>query len=362
MSEFTTYGWVIIGIGVAAVLTPVVLHLASRGGQRQITDLLQRYMLYRGTEFPTIHATSGVPILQQLVAGMVLDAKKMGTAEILYAAGLAQFNHYVNNRDGALEESRREMESLSNYLSPSEVSLAEGVGHSLAEATGEEQRAAAEARYDLLSPQAQSYARHKEKEIDAQRRIARDLAKNVPRTDFTSVKARIASGDVRLDSILSELPIYWQHLRTLNDKVERQRVAGRPPKREFLHVIFMTREWGPLEDKCAERDGDWIVSDKHNMIAPYQDPVPRCVFLEEGKPPVQKGELVIINQDPSSEWDTEFWRKDGRLDQVYLRARSGTTPEQLRRAHRRRQINRTGWILGSLMLAVDIVLVILRYL
>ena len=34
-----------------------------------------------------------------------------------------------------------------------------------------------------------------QREIEAQRSIARDLAKNVPRTDFTSVKARIAAGN-----------------------------------------------------------------------------------------------------------------------------------------------------------------------
>ena len=324
--------------------------------QRQSEGLVPRPRPYRYTEYPTIHATSGVPTLQQLTAGMELDAKRQGIAERFYETGLAQFNHYVNNRDGAIAESRREMESLAKQLRQPEVSLAESVGQSLAVARDEKQQAEAEAQYELLSPHAQTYARHKQREIDAQRRIARDLEKNIPRTDHTSVKARIASGDASLDLILSELPIFWQDIRSLNNTVERRRITWKPPKREFLQLRLMTQR-GLLEDKRAEKDGDWIVSAKHDIMVPYQDPV--YLHMEEGMPP---DEVIVITHDPSSEWDTEFWRKHGRLDQLYLRTKNGLAPEQLRRAYRRRQINRIGWIVFGSVLAVDVILVMVRLL
>ena len=366
MPEFSTFEWVVIGISITgilvAVIVPVSLHVASERRQGQREGLVPRPRPYRHTEYPTIHATSGVPTLHMLTAGMALDAKKQGIAESLYESGLAQFNHYVNNRDGVIQESCRAMESLANQLSPPEISLAESVGYSLAVANDEEQRAAAEAQYELLSPYAQTYARHKQRELDAQRRIARDLERNVPRTDYTSVKARIASGNTRLDSILSELPIFWQDIRTLNDMVERRKITRKPPRQEFYHVMFMTQERGLLEDKRAEKDGDWIVSAEHDIMVPYQDPVPRCAIVGEGMPLAYEGEVIIVNQDPSSEWDTKFWRQRGRLDQLYLRAKNGLEPEQLRRAYRRRQINRIAWAFAGSILVVDIMLVIAKLL
>ena len=97
------------------------------------------------------------------------------------------------------------------------------------------------------------------------------------------------------------------------------------------------------------------------MLVPYQDPITRYVMLTEGMPPVPKHRLILVNQDPTSEWETEFWRKGGRIDQVYLRSRRGESPEQLRSAYRRQQINRLGWILGSLLLVADIIIALLKY-
>ena len=88
----------------------------------------------------------------------------------------------------------------------------------------------------------------------------------------------------------------------------------------------MTRERGLLEDKRAERDGDWIISDKYDMIVPYQDPISRYELVEEGKPPVQRGKVIVITQNASSEWDTKFWGRGGHLDQVYMRAKAGQAP------------------------------------
>ena len=318
--------------------------------------------LFSTTESPTIHATNGVPTLQQLIESIEIDAKRMGLAERLYDTGLEQFNRYVNNRDGVIEESRSEMASLAHSLSGSDISLAEIVGIALATSTNQKEREAAQVKYDGLEPQAQTYAQHKRRELESQRTIARDLEKNVRRTDYTSVKARISSGNTSLDSITSELPISWQSLRTLNDKVERPRAIEKPPSRKFLHVMFHTREQGILEDKRAEKDGDWIISDRHNMMVPYQEPTRLFKFVHHGKPPVQTGEVIVIDQDPSSEWETEFWRQGGRLDQVYLRARAGRSPEQLRSAYRRQQITRAGWLVGSLILIIDIILVTTKYL
>ena len=358
--------WLMAAGTVAAIVMVVVAILAwlfPRGRRTETVALPQGYTQYRLTKLPAlIHATSGVPCLKQLKAGMEPDAGKENLAERLYEIGLEQFNHYVNNRDGIIEKSRLEMESLANHLSESEISLAEGVARSLVTATDEEERDSAQKQYELLSPQCQSYADHKGTEIDIERRNVRDFFKNVPRTDYTAVKSRIASGAVRLESVLDDLPIPWQEIRTLNDEVERPRFLGKPPKREFLHVIFMTREWGKLEDRRAEKDGDWIISDKHDMITPYQDPVPQYRLMEQGKPPVLIGEVVIINQDPLSEWDTEFWRQGGHLDQSYLRAKNGTLPEQLWRAYRRRQVNRIGWIAGTAILIADIILFVTLYL
>lgn len=180
-------------------------------------------------------------------------------------------------------------------------------------------------------------------------------------TNGVPTLAQLMEG-IKLDSILSELPVTWQDIRTLNERVERPNIKGRPPKREFLQVTLMTRDRGLLGDKHAEKDGDWIISDKHDIMAPYQAPVPTVVQLKEGAPPVRKDEAVIITQDQGSEWDTEFWRKGGRLDQVYLRAKSGRAPEQLESAYRRRLIIRAAWTAVAILLIVDIILLATRYL
>ena len=300
--------------------------------------------------------------MDQLAEGIEMGPKAAGLARRLYATGLEQFNHYVNNRDGVIEDARREMSSLRKSLSPSEVAVAESIGISLATSGDSEQGRIANPKYAELSPQGQIYAQQKRLEHDALERIARDLEMDVPRTDYTSVKALISSGDVPLSSITSDLPISWQAIRELGDKVETFEPTDKPPKREFLRVEFYTRERGLLEDKKAERDGKWIVSDKHDMLVPYKKPVPLCEFVEFGKPPVQTGEVIVIDQEPTSEWDTEFWRRGGKLDQTFLNTRAGTTPEQLRKAYRRRQIRKASWILAGVMTVVNIALFFILFL
>ena len=349
-------------VAIVSVAVAIFAWLSPRRPKDESGEGYAEFKLYPGNEFPAIHATSGVPSLSQLTEGVDLDAKRRGLAERLYEHGLAQFNHFVNNRDGVIEESRRQMASLANSLGTSEIARAENLGLHWAETEDCHQKAEAQKQYDDLSPKAQIYVQHKRLETDALRRIARDLETNTPRTDYTSVKAGITSGNVNLDTVLSELPTFWQRIRNINERVERPRFKGKPPKRKFLHVEFMTRECGLLVDTRAERDGDWIVSKKHNMLVPYQDPITRYALIAEDTLPVPKDRLILINQDPTSEWETEFWRKGGRVDQEYLRARRGESWEQLRDAYRKRLTRRIGWSLCGIMIIVYTSLILSKYL
>ena len=349
-------------VAIGGVTVAVLAWISPRRRKEDIKQTSLSFNLYPGNDSPTIYATSGVPTLSQLLEGVDLDAKRLGLAGRLYEFGLEQFNHYVNNRDGVIEESRLQMAILSSCLDSSEVSLAESIGLGWMENGDCERIAEVHHQYCQLSPQAQIYAQHKRYETDALRRIARDLETNTPRTDYTSVKKRIASGNVSLDSLLSELPFFWQRIRALNDQIETAASKGRPPRRHFLHVEFETKEWGTLVDKHAERDGDWIVSNKHRFLVPYQEPVPVCKFLEADAPAVKVTKVIAIDHDPTSEWETVFWRKGGKLDQDYLRALRGESPEQLRDAYRRRMISRTGWVLSGMMVIVYIALIFADYL
>ena len=349
-------------IAMMTLITALLAWLRPRLLKSYLSREIKRFEAYQVKEFPTIHATSGIPTLPQLMEDLELDAKRLVIARRFYEVGLAQFNHYVNNRDWVIEESRKKMASLAGGLSQREICLAESIGVSLAASEDCDQRGAVQEQYKDLSLEAQLYAQHKRNETATMRTIARDLETNTPRTDYTSVKAQIASGTVKLESILNELPVTWQDIRTLNERAERPKIRGRPPERELLYLQVMTRDRGLLEDKHAEKDGDWIISDKHNIMVPYQAPVPTFVQLEEGAPPVRNGEAVIITHDQDSEWHTEFWRKGGRLDQVYLRARNWMSPEQLESAYRKRLIRRAGWAVFGVLLIVDALLLATRYL
>ncbi len=362
MLEWTLHEWLVVSLSATAIFIALLAWRIPRQNEDISSREVIRFNLYTRQKFPTIHANNGIPTLQQLLDGIEVDPRGLGVSERLYEAGLAQFNHYVNNRDRVIKTSRGEMIKLANCLSQAEVTSAEDIGISMAMDSDDDRWEALRTRYDYLPPQGQIYAQHKRQEIDALRRIARDLERNVPRTDYTSVKARIASGSATLDSVMSELPIPWQDLRTINNRVDRPVPRGRPPKRYYIHVRFMLQEKGLLEDKYAERDGEWIVSNKHGLMVPYQEPVSRYEHIEEGQPPMKKGNIVVYTQNPSSEWDTEYWRQGGRLDQMYIRVRNGTSPAQLRSAHRRRIIKTVGWTLASLAALADIALIMAIFL
>ena len=353
MSEITDYNLIMImGIVIGLIIQVLNWRFPKRSGPEAGAGT-SRYVVYGRPEPPTIHATSGVPTLQQLVEGMDLSPKAMGIAELLHEGGLSQFNHYINNRDGVIEDARRNMAELSDSLSQSEISIAEEIGLALARVSGSVERQSAKERSRSLALDGRNYAQYKCKEHDAQLRITRDLEKGVPRTDYTSVKARIAEGSATLSSIVSELPIQWQAIRTLNDRIARPPEPIRKPrKREFLHVMFLTSDQGVLEDKKAERDGNWIVSHKHDMLVPYQEPTRVLEFRHSNRRPLPVGEMVVIDQDPGPEWETELWRQGGFLDRAFLRARAGTSPEQLRRSYQLRQVRILVWgVIGALILA-----------
>ena len=315
-----------------------------------------------GTEFPIIRATSGVPTLKQLTQGKELDPEDRWRARSLYEIGLTQFNHYVNNRDGVVAESRLEMESLVEQLAEGEVALASSTGIALATSDSDELSETL-CQYNSLRPQVQIYAQHKRREYEALQTIGNDLQHNVPRTDFTSVKSLIELGEVSIDAIMSELPLPWQELRTISEAVSRDQYVVKPRKRELIHTIFLTREGRILEDKRAERDGKWLRSAKHNLLVPFQEPIPVFQAHREGSPPIPTGETrIVINSDASPEWVTEYWRQGGYRDQQCLLAMNGKLPDQIRSAYRRRQIRIALWVLVAAIATVDIALLATKYL
>ncbi len=333
--------------------------------KKQASNYIQSLVVinsHRAKESPIIYSPSGIPTLRQLTQNVELDAKHYGLAQAMYNLGLKQFNHFVNNRDGIIAEARDKMNELTNELDEAELSLAEEVGTALATATdGDLQEA--QIRLQGLGPEAQIYAQSKRQEYEALQTIARDLECGVTRTDFTSVKSRIASGDVPRDAIMSELPIMWQEIVTINERAEPVQSTTKPPKREYVHVQFLTKDQGDLEDKRAERDGKWLKSHKHGMVVPYQEPAEDYKIVEWGKPPVPKGKRkVIIDSNPSSEWETELWRQGGYFDQQYLLHRNGQAPEQLRASYRRRQTRKIAWSIATALIVVDAVIFITRYL
>ena len=272
-----------------------------------------------------IHASNGVPSFQQLTGDLDLDPKRLGVAERLYETGLLQYDRPVNNREGVLEESRREMARLASSLSAMEVAQAERIGVELATAASD-RRKMLQREYRELPPQVQTYAQHKRREYEVQLTINRDLEKGIPRTDYTRVKTLIASGYMSLEEITSQLPRPWQDPRSLHRQFERPKPAGHVPKRVFVPAVFMTETQGMLEDKRAERDGNWVISRKHDLKAPYQRLTTVYRWVDAGRLPIPVGQEMLVSHPPSSEWETEFWGKDGHLDQTYLRAKSGQDP------------------------------------
>ena len=367
MPMTTTSEWLMIYIGIgtliATIIAVIVAILAWRKPKDQGSisiDPRELPKLYRTTQTPTIHATSGTPSLHQLTAGIKLNAKTRGLAESLYELGLEQYNHTVNNRDGAIDLARREMTRFAEQLNDEEQISSEQVGIALAQANQKTQEENINEQYNKLSSTAKIYAQHKRNESEAHESIARDLAMNVPRTDYTSVKQRIASEETDLESVMTELPIMWQSVRELNEKTDRPEFTGKPPKRERFHVEFCMADGRILQDKRAEKDGDWLVSHKHGFLTPCPPPTEIWEFNDRGRAVPTGRSILVVDKDPSSEWDTEFWRQSGYMDQTYLRAVAGRLPHQLRKAYRQRLIWRTQWCLLGILIAIQVIIFAIR--
>ena len=351
MNELITSSWNFITTGIIIVVAIAALAIQTAAWRypkvHKQTDADPRKMPkpYRTTATATVRSTSGTPTFQQLVDGISLKPKQRGLAEILYATGLEQFNHPVNNRDGTIIEARQQIAKMSRELDQDERTTAEQVGITLAHAKGREEKTNAELQYNELHSNAQTFAQHKRREVKARTTVTRDLECDVPRTDYTAVKQRIASGPIKLAAIMTELPIYWQSVRTLNEKIERPKFHDKPPKPEWFHIQFHMDDGRVLEDKRAEKDGDWILSHKHRFLVPCPTPTRTLEFNDKGKAVPTGKSVLIVDQNPSSEWETEFWRQGGYMDQTYLSARAGTLPCQLRRSRRQRQIRKMQWCL-----------------
>ncbi len=363
MLEIITSEWLMPVVGIATLVVAIAMlaiaiwdRLKPKDQGRLFIDPRGLPQPYRINTEPTVHATSGTPSLQQLTAGIELDAKAQGLAESLYELGLKQYDHPVNNRDGAIGLARREMDRLNRELSHEERKLANQVGTALAKADQKCERENAEAQYRGLSSTARIYAQHKRNHSEAQARIARDLEKRVPRTDYTSVKQRIASGETDLESVITELPLMWQSIRTLNDKVDRPEPLEKPPKLERFHVEFWMDDGRILQDKRAEKDGEWLVSHRHGFLVPCPTPTRILEFNDKGRAVPTGKSVRIVNRDPSSEWETEFWRQGGYMDQNYLKAVAGRLPRQLRKAYRKRQIRKAQWCVIGILVIVNITL------
>ena len=370
MNELSTTSWILIStaiidtsvaiamlaVGIATLAVKIATWLFPR--VRNQPDLDPRKMLrpYRTTTTVILRSTSGTPTFQQLVDGISLKPKQRGLAEKLYETGLEQFNHPVNNRDGTIIEARQQITNISRELNQAERTAAEQVGIMLASAKDKEEKTNAELQYNALPPNAKTPAQHKRREVEAQKTITRDLKCNVQRTDYTAVKQRIASGPVDLASTMTELPISWQSIRTLNEKIDRPKYNGKPTKPEWVHVEFHMVDGRMLEDKHAEKDGDWILSHKHRFLVPCPTPTRILEFNDQGKAVPTGKSVLIVDQDPSSEWETKFWCQGGYMDQTYLKARAGTLPYQLRRAHRQRQIRKIQWCLAGTSIVAYIVI------
>ena len=350
----------------ATIVVPIILGLqcvtTRRNHRNRSEDATPRLAIPFDNDFPTIHATSGVPTFEQLTKDIEIEPKDGLRARVHYELGLEQFKHYVNNRDGVIEEARYAMASLSEQMDHSEITVAERIGIALAGSDVDDD-SEVEIQFDSLQPQTQIYALHKKREQVALQSIVRDLRRNVSRTDYTSVKSIIESGEMALAAIMSELPLPWQDLRTINHAYRSDPRVTKPPRREFIDTMFLMPEGKILVDRRAERDGKWLVSGKHELAVPYEALVPVIRIRHPGDSGVPTGRYVaMVNKDLGTEWVTEIWRRGGYRDQKYVLARDGMLPKQIRAAYRRRQIRRTLWGALLLLAIVDIVLLGQRFL
>lgn len=340
MLDFTIYQWVMLAVTLAVTAANLLWQRLQTDRNNDAANIPKPF---HTNQEPTMDGDAGTPSLKQLTQGMKLNRRAMKLAQTLYGIGSEQYNHPVNNRDRIIRESRTIMAELASVLGLEELKLADETGRTAASAESDQEESQQGTIDLMLSPSARTYAQQKKRECEALASITRDLEKTVPRTDYTFLKQRVASGETSFDTIVDELPIVWQDIGRLNEKVVTTEVKQKPAKQEKVVAKFYMADGRALRDKSAEIDGDWLTSHRYNFLVPCPPPtqIPRPERL--GKIPRTGEQIREVRRDPSSEWLTEFWRRGGYMDQVYLRARAGTLPHQLRRAYRRRQTRKVQW-------------------
>ena len=332
-------------IAVATVLLAIVA-LATyrqRRGDKDLVDAIRHLAQIIEKVLPNTSVDTGnTASLEFLAKGIPLPKERhKQLCHDLYDIGRAQFDAEINNRSGIIEEAQREMAELGASLSDEELAAAKELGIAKARSTEEEILKVAEALGNL-SAKAQLYAEHKTIKEKTLLSLARDMGKEIPITDYTAVKKRIAEG-ASLAQVIDDLPLPWQKIREIPWPMLESRV--RPTKPAYIPVTLVT-EYGVSEDDKAERDGEWVVSDKLGIVYPLLDLVPHYKFINLTGPPVLVGKRLVITRDAPPEWETKFWGKGGYLDQVFLRASRGEDPKTLRRKQLNSRIQRTVLVTG----------------
>ena len=205
------------------------------------------------------------------------------------------------------------MAELGSSLSDEELAAAKRLGIAKARLPGEEIVKITEVLGDL-SAEAQLYTEHKALEEKTLLSLKRDMGKGIPITDYTAVKKRIAEG-ASLAQVIDDLPIPWQKIREIPWPMPDYH--AKPTKPVYIPVTLITED-GFFKDDKAERDGEWVVSDKLGIVHPLLDVVSHYKFISPTGPPVLVGRRLVITRDAPPEWNTKFWGKGGYLDQVFL--------------------------------------------
>lgn len=312
---------------VALIIAAVSAFLQKRGSNDQANATRQ---LAKSIEkvLPNTSVDTGNNVsLEFLAKDIPLPEKRhKQLCYALYDSGRAQFEVAINNRNGIIEKAQREMAELGSSLSDEELAAAKKLG--IAKARSPEAEIVKVA-WDLgnLLAKAQLYAEHKTIKEKTLLSLARDMGKGIPITDYTEVKKRLAEG-ASLAQVIDDLPIPWQKIREIPWPMPYSH--AKPTKPDYISVIKITEE-GVSEDNKAERDGEWVVSDKLDIVYPLLDMVPHYKFINPTGPPVLAGKSLVITRDAPPEWETKLWGKGGYLDQVFLRAAKGEDPKTLRR-------------------------------
>lgn len=336
---------------VVIAVTGVVDKFLPKRGNKDLVDVVLHQSRTIAKLVPNTSADTGNAVSLEFLAKDIPLPKDWHKqlCYALYELGRAQFDAEPNNRNGIIEKAQREMAELGSSLSDEELAAATGLGIAKARSSEEE---IVKVTWDLgnLSAKAQLYAEHKAIEEKTLLSLARDMGKGIPITDYTEVKKRIADG-ASLAQVIDDLPIPWQKIREIPWPMPESH--AKPTKPDYIPVTLVT-EYGVSEDDKAERDGEWVVSDKLGIVYPLLDMVSHYKFINPTGPPVLAGKRLVITRESPPEWNTKFWGKGGYLDQVFLRASKGEDPKTLRRKQLRSRINRTVLVMGLAFLVLSL--------